>query len=108
MANVFINPTLEDNFPTTNLEALACGTPVVTYRTGGSVESVDEKSGRIVEKEGAEGMLEAARAIIRQGKEHYRNYCTEKANRLYNKSIQFEQYIELYQKIHTEELGKQT
>lgn len=108
MANVFINPTLEDNFPTTNLEALACGTPVVTYRTGGSVESVDEKSGRIVEKEDAEGMLEAARAIIRQGKERYRNYCAEKANRLYNKSVQFEKYIELYQKIHTEESGKQT
>ncbi len=36
MADVFVNPTYSDNFPTTNLEALACGTPVVTYRTGGS------------------------------------------------------------------------
>ena len=34
-ADVFVNPTWEDNFPTTNIEALACGTPVVTYRTGG-------------------------------------------------------------------------
>lgn len=39
MADVFVNPTLEDNFPTTNLEAIACGTPVVTFDTGGSPES---------------------------------------------------------------------
>lgn len=40
MAYIFINPTYEDNFPTTNLEAQACGTPVITYKTGGSIESV--------------------------------------------------------------------
>ena len=39
-ADVFVNPTYEDNFPTTNLEAAACGTPVITYNTGGSPESV--------------------------------------------------------------------
>lgn len=39
MADVFINPTYEDNYPTTNLEAIACGTPVITYDTGGSGES---------------------------------------------------------------------
>lgn len=41
-ADVFVNPTYEDNYPTVNLEAHACGTPVITYRTGGSVESVPE------------------------------------------------------------------
>ena len=39
LADVFVNPTYEDNYPTTNLEAIACGTPVITYRTGGSPES---------------------------------------------------------------------
>lgn len=39
-ADVFFNPTREDNYPTVNLESLACGTPVVTYNTGGSPESV--------------------------------------------------------------------
>lgn len=38
--DVFVNPTYEDTYPTVNLEAQACGTPVITYRTGGSVESV--------------------------------------------------------------------
>ena len=39
MAEVYINPTWEDNYPTTNLEAIACGTPVITFDTGGSGES---------------------------------------------------------------------
>ena len=39
-ADVFVNPTHEDTYPSTNLEAQACGTPVITYRTGGSPESV--------------------------------------------------------------------
>ena len=47
-ADLFVNPTLEENFPTVNLEALACGTPVITYQTGGSPESITEKCGRVV------------------------------------------------------------
>lgn len=39
-ADVFFNPTYEDNYPTVNLEARACGTPVITYNAGGSPESV--------------------------------------------------------------------
>ena len=37
-ADVFFNPTYEDTYPTVNIEAIACGTPVVTYNTGGSPE----------------------------------------------------------------------
>jgi len=39
LADVFVNPTYEDNYPTTNLEAISCGVPVITYDTGGSSES---------------------------------------------------------------------
>ena len=39
-ADVLFNPTYEDNYPTINLEAQACGTPVISYRTGGSPESI--------------------------------------------------------------------
>ena len=38
-ANVFLNPTLEDNYPTVNLEATACETPIITFNVGGSPES---------------------------------------------------------------------
>lgn len=43
-ADIFVNSTYEDNYPTVNLEAQACGTPVITYATGGSVESVPEEN----------------------------------------------------------------
>ena len=43
-ADIFFNPTYEDTYPTVNLESQACGTPVVTYRTGGSVESVPKEN----------------------------------------------------------------
>ena len=48
-ADVFFNPTMEDNYPTVNLEAEACGTPVVTYDTGGCVETVRREDSRVVE-----------------------------------------------------------
>lgn len=51
-SDVYLNTTLEDTYPTTNLEALACGTPVVTFNTGGSPESVSKTGfGVVVEKD---------------------------------------------------------
>lgn len=44
IADVFVNPTYEDNYPTTNLEAISCGTPVITYDTGGCPESVPKRN----------------------------------------------------------------
>ena len=43
-ADVFVNTTYEDNYPTVNLESQACGTPAITYKTGGSVESVPQNN----------------------------------------------------------------
>lgn len=54
-ANVFVNPTHEDNYPTTNLEAQACGTPVITYRVGGSPESIDPEN--VVEENDYKALL---------------------------------------------------
>ena len=63
-AYVFINPTYEDNYPTTNLEALACGTPVITYRTGGSVEAVEESgTGTIVRRGDVDALAEAVKTL---------------------------------------------
>lgn len=50
IANVFVNPTKEENFPTVNIEALACGTPIITYDTGGSKEMIDDTCGIAVAK----------------------------------------------------------
>lgn len=52
-ADVFFNPTVEDNFPTVNLEAEACGTPVVTYDTGGCAETVERRDSVVVNEDEA-------------------------------------------------------
>lgn len=93
-AYVFVNPTLEDNFPTTNLEALACGTPVITFRTGGSPESITDKCGIVVEKGNIMALKEAVLslsenpAITSAG-------CREQAMN-YNRNIRFLEYLLLY------------
>ena len=97
-ADVFANPTMEDNFPTVNLEALACGTPIVTYLTGGSPESVDEKTGIVVEQGDLEHMQMAILSVIKNGKEHYSNACIEKSKN-YDMDARFNDYINLYEDI---------
>lgn len=96
-ANVFVNPTLEDNFPTTNIEALACGTPVITFETGGSTESVDEKSGYIVEKKNIKELIKRVREI-KKYKPFDTEYLIMKTNNYFNKRDRFNEYLELYRK----------
>lgn len=94
-ASVYVNPTLEDNFPTTNLEALACGTPIVTFATGGSVESVDESCGRVVPKKDMEALYRAVTELCEK-RESMRAACRERAL-LYNKYERFGEYLNLYE-----------
>lgn len=49
-ADVFVNPTLEDTYPTTNLEAVACGTPVVTFDSDGAAETVMPGKGYVIQR----------------------------------------------------------
>ena len=58
-ADVFVNPTYEDNYPTVNLEARACGVPIVTYKTGGSPESAGNMNTRIVDVGSIEGIAKS-------------------------------------------------
>ncbi|WP_214756193.1 glycosyltransferase [Exiguobacterium sp. s157] len=96
IANVFVNPTLEDNFPTTNLEALACGTPVVTFDTGGSIESVDDSTGRVVRKGDIHELIRTLNKIKNKEIEFDSDSCRRRAELLYNKDKRYLDYINLY------------
>ncbi len=96
-SDVFVNPTLEDNYPTTNLEAMSCGTPVITFNTGGSPESVDEQTGIVVSQGDEPNLLNAIRSIKAQGKQYYRAHCLNKAKMEFDKNINYARYIELYE-----------
>lgn len=95
-AYVFVNPTLEDNFPTTNLEALACGTPVITYQTGGSPESLDASCGIVVEKGNVPALCQAILSLPKRG--ITRAACRAHALK-YDKNSCFKEYISLYHDI---------
>lgn len=98
-ADVYVNPTYADTFPTTNLEALACGTPAVTYRTGGSPEAISPETGVVVEQADVQGMAEAIRSICDKGKDHYTEVCRKRAEELFDKDKCFEKYVALYNQL---------
>lgn len=98
-ADVMMNPTYNDTFPTINIEALACGTPVVTYKTGGSPESLDEKTGIVVEKGDVNGLKKAIEIIRDNGKQSYTHSCRERAVKLFNKDERYEDYVRLYENV---------
>lgn len=99
IADAFINPTWQDNYPTVNMEAIACGTPVVTYRTGGSVEAVTDETGFIVEQGNYKELLEAARMIRQRGKSYYQSRCREYALMHFKKEDRYSDYIRLYDEL---------
>ena len=99
LANVFINPTWVDNFPTTNIEALACGTPVITYDTGGSVEAVDVRTGFVVKKGDIAGLKLAVDIVKVKGKSSYTDYCRQRAETFFNEQERFADYVELYKSL---------
>ena len=93
-ADIFLNPTREDNFPTVNLEALACGTPVVTFQTGGSPESLDNTCGIAVLKDDVGGMQEAIYRLTENPID--RSCCINRA-KMFDMNKKFMEYINLYQ-----------
>ena len=96
-ADVFVNPTREDNYPTVNMESLACGTPVLTFKTGGSPEMVDSTCGNVIDCDDIESL---EKEIIRtcENKPYSQEECLKKSRDFESKAA-FVKYIDLYKKI---------
>ena len=93
-ADVFANPTREENYPTVNMEALACGTPVVTFNTGGSPEMLDETCGAAVAKNDIDAMYNEIIRIC-EAKPYSMEACLKKARR-FDMNERFKEYYDLY------------
>ena len=98
-ALVFLNLTYADTFPTTNLEAMACGTPVVTYQTGGSAESVTPQTGYVVAQGDVDGVCRAIEEIAQKGKTAYVEACRRRAEECFDKAKSSDQYLDLYNEL---------
>lgn len=92
-AQAFVNMTYQDTFPTVNIEALSCGTPVITYNTGGSPEAIDPTCGMVVEQGDIAGIKEA---VLRQAKDQsIEQQCIRRAKQ-FDRTQKYKEYIELY------------
>lgn len=99
VATAFVNPTWQDNYPTVNLESISCGTPVVTYRTGGSPESVTTQTGMVVSQGDVDALLRSVRQIEHLGKESFVGPCRQYALQHFRKEDRYKDYLRLYDEV---------
>lgn len=95
-ADYFLNPTYEDNYPTTNLEAMACGTPVISYRTGGSPESITPETGWVVDKGDVEAMANVILCTGHKDRDKMKKECRKRAVGYFDINKCFDSYVRLY------------
>ena len=96
-ADLFVNPTREEMFGLVNVEALACGTPGVTFNTGGSPECYDAACGSVVECDDITGLEKEIIRICRD-KPYTKDNCVKRA-KMFDMNDRFREYIELYKSI---------
>lgn len=96
-ADVFANPTREEVFGLVNVEALACGTPGVTFDAGGSPECYDETCGSVVPCDDIDAM---EKEIIRicEDKPFSAGDCIKYAKN-FNIQKKYREYLKLYGEI---------
>lgn len=104
MADVFVNITKVDTLPTVNIESIACGTPVITYNSGGSAEIITDAIGISVDYGDTEGLVTAIKKIKKKGKMHYSKLCVEHARKTFERNECFDKYIDLYYQILNNEV----
>lgn len=96
-ADLFVNPTREENFPTVNMEALACGTPVLTFNTGGSPEIIDDSCGAVVDWGDMEALAEKCRLAC-ENSVFSSAACLKRAAE-FDQERRFRQYVVLYESL---------
>lgn len=94
-ADLFVNPTREENYPTVNMEALSCGTPVLTFKTGGSPEIIDETCGSVVPCNDIDALESEIRRICETNPYSTVN-CLERA-KTFDMHKRFQEYVRLYE-----------
>lgn len=94
-ADLFVNPTFEDNYPTVNMESIACGTPVLTFDTGGSPEMLDSNSGSVVPYGDIRAMVREIERIYVD--RPYKSVDCIKRSKFFDKREKFNSYVDLYE-----------
>ena len=99
MADVMANCSREDTLSSLNLEAQACGTPVVTYEATGSKETVDGICGFAVETGNIHQLYSAVMSIREKGKSSFSVQCREFICKEFEKNKNYGKYMTLYREL---------
>lgn len=99
MADVFVNITWEDSLPTVNIEAICCGTPVITFDSCGSPEIINDRTGIVTPQGNSTLLWQAICNIKDKGKRQFENECVKLGVQNYNKNEKYKDYIILYEKM---------
>ena len=91
-ADVYINPSIEETMGLTTAEALACGTPVITYNKTAVPEVCDDTCGIVVEP-GVDNILTALEKVRFSADD-----CIKRAKH-FEKTHQYMKYIEVYKNV---------
>lgn len=101
-ADVFVNTTREDSLSLINVEAQACGTPVVTFDETGPKETVDGGCGYAVQAGDSEQLYDAVRSIRMLDNNELGKQCRDFVTRNFEKETNYQKYISLYNQIANE------
>lgn len=94
MADVFINPSIQETFGKVSAEALACGTPVIANDATASPELVGD-CGYVVHNNNPHEIFAAIAAVREHGKEYYTDKCVSRAQKMFNREVNLEDYIKV-------------
>ena len=96
-ADVFVNPTREEVLGLVNIEANACGTPVITFNTGGSPECINEKSGMVIPYGDIDAMKESIEYICDNSSFSEKDCIARAAS--FDQKKKYREYLDLYETI---------
>jgi glycosyltransferase involved in cell wall biosynthesis len=102
-ADVFVVPSLEENYPNVIIESLLCGTPVIAYGCGGVAEQIDDGvHGLVVQPVGdVEALAAALRRYVTEPalRERLRGFDRDAVARLHSFAAIGAQTVALYREL---------
>lgn len=99
VADVFLNPSMEETFGLVTVEAMSCGTPVIAYNSTASPEIIEGTNCYCVNPHDLDNVVRCITEVKLNGREHYKNNCIQKVKTHYDKIKQYKKYLDLYETI---------
>lgn len=99
IADVFVNPSVQETFGKTTAEALCCGTPVVVYNTTACAELVSDRCGKVVNYGNEMEYINAVDYVVEKGKNYYMQACLNFAKNNFDMECNISQYVKLFKNL---------